>query len=777
MKTKLKWLYGIILMLAVTVRVEAQTILGSPWTRTVNADTARQALKAAYTNGVTTESGLGFLREDGAYVLGTETMWGTNAPLGGMTNLFGWIIDVDGNLIVPDLGGGVSIGDVNNIVNAAATTNGVPAEVLHNGVLTRYPSLEVAVSNALAGDAIIASPQIHTVSNALMLPIGSTLDLTGAKINSYVAPLGTVGPTIIVRDNTRVIGGFVDLKLRDIPSSDTSLYQGIIGSHRNVNTGTATNVWVTHLSGIGETDCIFSRNTNKNDITFVSCNYTSKWDVLAFMEGPHQFRFYDCALVTIGTNNIVGSGGRGNCVAVENNATGSSVKFYGGLLLASNSVATVVNGGGVTSYEFHNVAISNVNNSLDLVLLTGDTALIDGSSVLSSRIDDDFGGVAVVWKPGKYVGEFFGDGNGLTNLSLAGGGTGTSLTDPNADRIMFWDDSAGKVDWLTAGSGLSISGTTITATGSGTPGGSDTQVQFNDGGSFGGDANFTFDKTTDILSVAGGVSVTGTGPGLFRLYDSDASALVGYQAPATINTSYTNRPPAAPITGLYYGVNSSDIMQYTNLAIGTGLSVADGALNATGGGDPLWFTNAVDGTVTNIGGSSVTMYNVSGLKIFDSVQDPKWYDGNGDVLMAANTGAGTVTFGPSGDVSINKVGDITAVSLTTIGDANVLANANVTGSLTLGVGVTPDSGGIKHSRITTGSITAGATALVTVTWGTAFADADYTVQASVVDSTSSSLSLSVVHVESISASAVTVRVLNNAVGSLTGELHVIAIHD
>lgn len=37
--------------------------------------------------------------------------------------------------------------------------------------------------------------------------------------------------------------------------------------------------------------------------------------------------------------------------------------------------------------------------------------------------------------------------------------------------------------------------------GSGTPGGSDTQVQFNDGGSFGGDANFTFNKTTNRLTV------------------------------------------------------------------------------------------------------------------------------------------------------------------------------------------------------------------------------------------------------------------------------------
>jgi hypothetical protein len=48
---------------------------------------------------------------------------------------------------------------------------------------------------------------------------------------------------------------------------------------------------------------------------------------------------------------------------------------------------------------------------------------------------------------------------------LSGGGTGTSLSDPNADRIMFWDDSAGHVDWLTPGTDLSITGTTLNGTG------------------------------------------------------------------------------------------------------------------------------------------------------------------------------------------------------------------------------------------------------------------------------------------------------------------------
>lgn len=36
-----------------------------------------------------------------------------------------------------------------------------------------------------------------------------------------------------------------------------------------------------------------------------------------------------------------------------------------------------------------------------------------------------------------------------------------ALVDPNADRILFWDDSAGSSQWLSVGTGLSITGTTL----------------------------------------------------------------------------------------------------------------------------------------------------------------------------------------------------------------------------------------------------------------------------------------------------------------------------
>ena len=65
------------------------------------------------------------------------------------------------------------------------------------------------------------------------------------------------------------------------------------------------------------------------------------------------------------------------------------------------------------------------------------------------------------------------------------------------------DYDAGKIPAFARGFiyvGDYLSATLGNATG--TPGGASSQVQFNDGGSFGGDSNFTFNKTTDSLSVS-----------------------------------------------------------------------------------------------------------------------------------------------------------------------------------------------------------------------------------------------------------------------------------
>lgn len=53
------------------------------------------------------------------------------------------------------------------------------------------------------------------------------------------------------------------------------------------------------------------------------------------------------------------------------------------------------------------------------------------------------------------------DSDGAVDMSK--GGLGIVLADPGVDRLIFWDDSATDMGWLTVGAGLTVTNTTLTA--------------------------------------------------------------------------------------------------------------------------------------------------------------------------------------------------------------------------------------------------------------------------------------------------------------------------
>ena len=100
------------------------------------------------------------------------------------------------------------------------------------------------------------------------------------------------------------------------------------------------------------------------------------------------------------------------------------------------------------------------------------------------------------------------------------------------------------------GSGSATNGQVLSANGSGgttwatasggggTPGGSDTQVQFNDGGAFGGDSGFTFDKTNNTLGLGGG-TITASDPiiDMAQTWNNAAVAFTAIKANVTDTAS------------------------------------------------------------------------------------------------------------------------------------------------------------------------------------------------------------------------------------------------
>ena len=151
---------------------------------------------------------------------------------------------------------------------------------------------------------------------------------------------------------------------------------------------------------------------------------------------------------------------------------------------------------------------------------TGDVTLTINDSVTATLSGSKFSG-DVTLNGNLYVSgnvsDFTATGSAKFNSGISG--SLTKLTDGTS--------------YLVAGSNITIASAsngavTITSTSPGTPGGSDTQVQFNDGGSFGGDAGLLYNKTSNSIYaqgvVTGALGLTGS---LTRLIDGKSYLVAG----------------------------------------------------------------------------------------------------------------------------------------------------------------------------------------------------------------------------------------------------------
>ena len=126
------------------------------------------------------------------------------------------------------------------------------------------------------------------------------------------------------------------------------------------------------------------------------------------------------------------------------------------------------------------------------------------------------------------------------------------LTDPDADRIMFWDDSASSVKFLEAGSNLTITGTTINATD--TNDDTITQVRQNNTGTY---------RTGNINLVNGNnIAITESSAGVFNVAvtgitsDTGVPAITSDGSSPSLNTGITG----ADVRSL---ISAGDMTQFT----------------------------------------------------------------------------------------------------------------------------------------------------------------------------------------------------------------------
>jgi len=189
-------------------------------------------------------------------------------------------------------------------------------------------------------------------------------------------------------------------------------------------------------------------------------------------------------------------------------------------------------------------------------------------------------------------------------VALLAGATFVGVTTHNAGLSGSLTKLTNGTSYLIAGSGILIASQsngpiTISSTG-GSPGGSDTFVQFNDGGVFGGDSGLTFNKTTGDFKIGGGFGDTGV------TITSDGNIA----ANGELNVS--------GVTRLNGGL-MMDTDKFT-VADGTGNTTIGGTLDVTGlaalngnvdlgneNTDSITFTGRVDSSVLPISDNSYNL--------------------------------------------------------------------------------------------------------------------------------------------------------------------------
>ena len=143
------------------------------------------------------------------------------------------------------------------------------------------------------------------------------------------------------------------------------------------------------------------------------------------------------------------------------------------------------------------------------------------------------------------------------------------LSDPNADRILIWDDSAGAVAWATANSNLAISGTNINATDT------NTNTTYSAGSgialssttfSVAGNTGLSQDSDGLSLSHLGIESLSDPGADRILIWDDSAGAVAWATANSNLAISGTN-------------INATDTNTNTTYSAGTNISLSGTTFN------------------------------------------------------------------------------------------------------------------------------------------------------------------------------------------------------
>jgi len=281
--------------------------------------------------------------------------------------------------------------------------------------------------------------------------------------------------------------------------------------------------------------------------------------------------------------------------------------------------------------------------------------------------------------------------NGCVMVSV--GGKIVELAAPSADTLsLVGTDSTGSAVGnvhLVAGSNITItrssSSITFAASGGGTPGGSNTQVQFNDSGSFGGSASFTFVKATSNLSIAGFFASSQITESLNNIDIVTGSIGSAYKA------AYENLGTA---TSLGFYNNSVRVVSLTYLGpvIGNTVQLLFSSTAAAGTtGDAGFARLGVNSLICTDGASGYSKLAASGITINVAGQTLGIKEGSNACM-----GTGTLSSG-SATISTTAVAANSRIFLTDTGTSIVNLGALTVSAISAGTSFTVKSSNVADT--------------------------------------------------------------------------------
>jgi len=220
-------------------------------------------------------------------------------------------------------------------------------------------------------------------------------------------------------------------------------------------------------------------------------------------------------LTNLPAGNIVGTVANANYAAFAGNVVNAAQPNITSLgTLTSLSVTGNVSAG--------NASLSGTVSTTN-ISVSGNANIAAGANLRS------LGDVNFTQSPNVSLGN-------VANIKILGGTNGYVLS----------TDGAGNLTWAAGGGG-----------GNGTPGGSNTQVQYNDSGTFGGSSFFTFNEATNNVNIAGNLiaNALSMGSGVYEFSHSNVYF-------ATTNSTVSNQPilsiEAEDIAAVDYTIISTD---------------------------------------------------------------------------------------------------------------------------------------------------------------------------------------------------------------------------